>query len=118
MRWQRANPPTRWYPKRGEICLFDLDKERPAIVISSDAINRHSLDVCVIPVSKVEHRSFSLRPKLQRGEGGLELESWAKCDQPTTIEKRLAVFPPLGSVSPETMAVIEKAVRECLELEP
>jgi len=33
--------------RRGEVCLFALDKERPALVISSDAINRHSLDVCV-----------------------------------------------------------------------
>lgn len=116
MPWKRGSKPAGWYPRRGDVCLFALDKERPAVVISTDALNRFSLDVCIVPVSTVEHRQFSLRPKLKSGEGGLGFDSWAKCDQVTTIEKRLAVYPALGSLGPDSLARIEDAIRSALEL--
>ena len=113
---KRSDAPVGWFPKRGEICLFDLDKKRPALVISSDALNRHSLDVCVVPVSTAEHKAFYLRPNLQAGEGGLDRNSWVKCDQVTTIEKARAVYPPLGSVSAATLEKIEQAIKLALDL--
>ena len=113
---KRAYPPAGWFPKRGEICLFALDKERPALVVSSDVLNRHSLDVCVAPISTAEHRAFSLRPKLRGGEGGLARDSWVKCDQVTTIEKAKAVYPPLGVVSKQYMERIGQAIKQALEL--
>lgn len=112
----RAAAPPGWFPKRGEICLFTLDKQRPALVISSDILNRHALDVCVVPISTVEHKAFSLRPALRAGEGGLAHRSWAKCDQVTTIEKAKAVYPPLGAVSGPTLEKIEQAVKLALDL--
>jgi len=116
MPWRRATAPPGWFPKRGEVCLFALDKERPAVVISSDALNRHSLDVCVIPLSTVEHKAFRLRPILHKGEGGLERASWAKCDKVTTLGKSLAVFPPLGVLSGAALARISQAVMLALDL--
>ena len=117
MALKRATRPPGWYPRRGEVCLFALDKERPALVISSDAINIHSLDVCVVPVSTAEHRSFSLRPRLKAGEGGLARDSWVKCDQVTTVEKSRAVYPPLGALSRTSLATIAEAIKRSLELE-
>jgi len=114
--WKRGTKPSGWYPRRGEICLIDLDKERPALILSSDSLNRHSLDVCVLPISKSEHRAFTLRPKLNPGEGGLNFESSVKCDQPTTIEKALVVYPPLGSLPATRMQQIEVAVKLSLDL--
>ncbi len=64
----------------------------------------------------MEHKRFSLRPKLEENSGGLDRVSWAKCDQPTTLRKDLAVYPPLGSLSPEAMRRVESALREALEL--
>ncbi len=61
MTWKRSAKPSGWYPKRGEVCLFALDEERPAVVISTDALNRFSRDVCVAPISTAEHKDFSLR---------------------------------------------------------
>src|ERR1700736_290477 len=116
MALQRAARPSGWHPRRGEVCLFSLDKERPALVISSDAINVHSLDVCVVPISTAEHKAFSLRPKLKAGEGGLNRDSWVKCDQVTTIEKIKAVYPPLGSLSKNSLDKIEEAIKRALEL--
>ena len=114
--WKRGIKPQGWYPRRGEICLFALDKERPALVISNNALNRFSLDVCVVPISKAQYRQFSLRPKLRAGQGGLVYESWLKCDQVTTIEIATAVFPPLGVLDNESMKQIEDAIRIALDL--
>jgi mRNA interferase MazF len=98
------------------MCLVRLDKDRPALVISSDALNRHALDVCVVPITSVEHRRFSLRILIRRGEGGLDRASWAKCDQVTTLEKSLVRYPPLGRLSDATLSQIEDAIRTALEL--
>jgi mRNA-degrading endonuclease toxin of MazEF toxin-antitoxin module len=76
----------------------------------------HSLDVCVLPISTAQHKAFSLRPRLQAGEGGLLHESWVKCDQPSTIEKDCVLFPPLGKLSGEAVQMVEAAVRDALEL--
>src|SRR5262245_40881947 len=116
MAWKRGIKPPGWYPRRGDVCLFALDKERPAVVISTDALNRFSLDLCIVPISKVQHKQFSLRPKLDAGTGGLEYDSWAKCDQVTTIDKRLAVYPALGFLDRESLTRIEAAIRVALEL--
>ena len=85
-------------------------------MVSSNALNRYSLDVCVVPVSTVEHKAFSLRPALCAGEGGLARDSWVKCDQVTTIEKSKTVYPPLGVVSKPSLEKIEHAIRLALEL--
>ena len=116
MAWRRSAKPPAWYPRRGDICLFALDKERPALVISTDALNRFSLDVCIIPLSTVQHRQFSLRPGLEAGEGGLSKRSWAKCDQVTTVEKQLAVYPPLGYLAHDALNRVAQAVRTALDL--
>ena len=108
--------PVGWFPRRGEIWLIRLDKDRPALVISSDALNRHALDVCVVPITSGEHRSFSLRVPLRPGEGGLNRASWAKCDQVTTLEKNLVRYPPLGRLSETTLSRIEAAIKTALQL--
>ena len=113
---KRSSTPPGWFPSRGEVCLFSLDKQRYAVIISSNALNRHALDVCVVPLSTVEHRAFSLRPKLRAGDGGLERDSWANCDQVPTIEKTRAVYPPLGVLSRATLERIQQAIKQALEL--
>lgn len=116
MAWRRGIKPQGWYPRRGDVCLFDLDKERPALVVSTDALNKFSRDVCVVPISKVEHKQFSLRPTLKAGVGGLSCDSSVKCDQVTTLEKDSAVYPALGFLTKELLDPVEKAIRTALEL--
>ncbi|MGA3044459.1 MAG: type II toxin-antitoxin system PemK/MazF family toxin [Bryobacteraceae bacterium] len=113
---QRMSAPPGWFPKRGDICLFMLDKKRPALVISSNALNRHALDVCIVPISTVEHTAFRLRPKLRAGEGGLDRDSWVKCDQVTTMEKVRAIYPPLGTLNQTSLDRIGEAIKLALEL--
>lgn len=109
-------PPSGWFPRRGEIYLVRLDKARPALVISTDALNRHALDVCVVPMTTVARRKFSLRVHVPPGEAGLARDSWAKCDQVTTLEKSLLLYPPLGRLTDETLEAIEQAIKLALRL--
>jgi hypothetical protein len=50
------------------------------------------------------------------GDGGLNRESWAKCDQPMTLERSQAAYPPLGNLSAESLTRVEVALKQALEL--
>jgi mRNA interferase MazF len=99
------------------MCLVRLDKDRPALVVSTDALNRHAPDICVVPITSIEHRKFSIRIPLRPGEGGLQRASWAKCDQVTTLAKSLVRYPPLGRLSDATLSRVEAAIKTALELD-
>ena len=111
-----GSPPMGWFPRRGEVYFVRLDKSRPALVISSNAINRHALDVCVVPITSVERPAFPLRVALVPPDGGVSRASWAKCDQVTTLERALLLYPPLGRLKDPTLRVIEKAIKLALQL--
>ena len=109
-----ATVPARGYPKRGEVYIVQLDKPRPAVVLSVDAINKSAFDVCVVGISSVEHRKFSMRVPIRKGDGNLEFDCWAKCDQVTTLEKTLLRYPAIGVLSTHTFRKIEEQVKICL----
>jgi mRNA interferase MazF len=104
------------YPRRGDVHLVELDKARPALILSVDQLNRHALDVCVVPITTKEHARFSMRVFIPAGDGGLNYDSWAKCDQVMTLEKRLLRYPATGALSPGTLQRIEEQVRISLGL--
>jgi len=108
--------PAWWFPRRGDVCLVLLDKYRPALVISADMLNRHALDVCIVPITSVQHHRFFLRVPLGPGEGGVKRASWIKCDQVTTLEKALIKYPPLGRLSAATLTRVETAIKAALQL--
>ena len=103
-------------PLRG--CLYWVvipgevgEKRRPALVISLDARNRLAGDVLVIPASS------TLRPapthvRLRKGTGGLRKDSVLKCEQITTLPKRLLSESALGG--PLSAVLIEEAERGVL----
>ncbi len=104
------------YPKRGEVYWAKLDKLRPVIILSVDGLNRHALDVCVVPITKVKHAEFSLRVPLQAGEGGLKMACWAKCDQVTTLEQTVLQYPALGVLPAEKLDRVQEQVKTALGL--
>ena len=104
------------YPKRGEVYLAKLDKRRPVIILSVDSLNKYSLDVCVVPITTREHRSFSMRVLLRAGEAGLDRDCWAKCDQVATLEKESLKYPALGLLPSVKLAHIEEQVKISLGL--
>jgi mRNA-degrading endonuclease toxin of MazEF toxin-antitoxin module len=108
--------PHGWYPKRGEVYVVELDKLRPAVILSVDSINRHALDVCLVPFTTVQRTEFSLRVPIKHGDGGLDQNCWAKCDQVTTLEKAYLRYPALGVLSDQSFAAIQEQVRIALGL--
>jgi mRNA-degrading endonuclease toxin of MazEF toxin-antitoxin module len=105
------------HPRRGEVYLVSLGtKRRPAVIISVDALNRHALDVCVVGLTKVEHAKFSVRVPVKAGEGGLNSNCWAKCDQVTTLEKALLQYPAIGRLPETTFRKIQEQVKIALGL--
>jgi mRNA-degrading endonuclease toxin of MazEF toxin-antitoxin module len=96
--------------------LVRLDKPRPAVVLSVDPLNRFALDVCVVGLTSVEHRKFSVRVPGKKGEANLDFNCWAKCDQVTTLEKTLLRYPRIGVLSAETVGKLEEQVGICLGL--
>jgi mRNA-degrading endonuclease toxin of MazEF toxin-antitoxin module len=109
-------PPAGWYPRRGEIYLVQLDKPRPAIILSVNQLNRHAFDVCVIGITTKQHVQFSMRVPLRAGEGGLDFNCWANCDQVTTLAKNLLRYPALGNLPLQSMSRIEEHVAIALGL--
>jgi mRNA-degrading endonuclease toxin of MazEF toxin-antitoxin module len=109
-----AGAPSGWYPKRGEVYIVQLDKPRPAIVLSVDPINKFAMDVCVIRITTVERKTFSMRVPIKKGDANLDFNCWAKCDRVTTLEKALLTCPPIGVLSAERFVKIEEQVKICL----
>lgn len=103
-------------PRRGEVYLAQLDKLRPVIILSVDALNKFALDVCVVPITTKRQAMFSMRILLAAGDGGLKYDCWAKCDQVTTLEKSLLQHSAIGVLSQEKFNRIQEQVRTCLGL--
>ena len=108
------------YPERGEIYLVSLPglpkaaKSRPALIVSMDVRNRLANDIIVIPISTTL-RISPTHVKLDKGDGGLDKPSMAKCEQITTIHKSYLVRGPFsGAIPSEKMIEIEKAIQRAI----
>lgn len=108
------------YTGRGEIFLVRLpgqpkdNKPRPALVVSLDVRNRLANDVVVVPITTTLHTSPT-HVELSKGEGGLEKNSMAKCEQITTLDKSFLIRGPFsGTISPIKMTEVEKAVQRTI----
>ena len=103
-------------PQRG--CLYWVtipaepgEKRRPALVISMNARNRRGDDVLVIPATTTL-RLAPTHVRLKKGSGGLRRNSVLKCEQITTLPKRLLSVSALGG--PLSATLLEEAERGIL----
>ena len=82
--------------QRGDVVLVSLDpvvgsevgKRRPAVVLQNDLANRTSPTVTVIPITSIVDRVFPFQVLIPAGEGGLERESKALCEQIRTLSRK------------------------------
>ncbi len=86
------------------------------MVLSVDQINKHALDVCVVGITTVERKTFSMRVPIKKGEADLNFDCWAKCDRVTSLEKTFLRYPAIGVLPAGTFARIEEQVGICLGL--
>jgi mRNA interferase MazF len=103
--------------QRGDVFLVNLDpvrgseagKTRPAVILQNDLANRSSPTVTVIPISSKVGRLFPFQVRIPAGEGGLEKESKALCEQIRTLASERLVQP-LGRLSTQRLTEIRIAL--------
>lgn len=103
-----------------EIAGRVLTGPHPAVIVSSDRLNRRGDTVLVCPLtSKIRHDTSEYLPPylvpVTARASGLRLDGYAKVNQVFTrpIE---AIGPRVGRVNPETMERIDEALRFVLAL--
>ena len=97
-------------PRRGHLYWVNLDKRRPALVLSPDYRNQYASDVIVVPCS-TRLRPAPTHVMLRRGQGGLAESSILKCEQITTLSKADVHERALGKALPTTiLRAVERAV--------
>jgi mRNA interferase MazF len=110
-------------PSRGEVWIVSLDPSRgreqagnrPALVFSVDLFNHGPADlVAVLPITS-KSKGIPFHVPIKPPDGGLKLESFAKCEDIRSISKE-RLLQRLGSVGPKTMEAAEYRVRILLGL--
>ena len=103
--------------KRGDVCIVSLDptigseinKTRPVVVISNNHMNSLSRTVIVMPITTGKYSYYHWIP-IQPPEGGLINASHIVTDQVRTVDKQ-RIQKKIGKVGPETLLLIEQAIR-------
>lgn len=103
-------------PVRGS----EANERRPAVVVSTDALNRVAAElgrgvVTVVPITSTVHRVYPFQVVLDPGDSGLDLVSKAQAEQVRSVDigrigTELAVLPS------QVMAALDTALRIHLEL--
>jgi mRNA interferase MazF len=107
------------YPLRGEIFWVRLDptigaeiaKTRPAVIISNNTGNQHSVRVIVAPITSSNiAKVYPFEVKLEASESGLQQISKVLLDQIRAVDKsRLGNR--IGTLSAERMEEVNRAIR-------
>ncbi len=105
------------FPQKGEIYLVCLDltigseinKTRPAIIISNNINNQVAQTVTIIPITSSTGKIYPFEVFLSPHENGLSKNSKAKCNQIRTIDKR-RLLKVIGRVSMEKLGEVERAL--------
>ena len=107
--------------KRGDIVVANLDptigveiqKTRPVIVLSNDAINQYSQLVVVVPLTKNTSHLSPSHAIIPKGVARLTFTSKAVTEQVKAIDKRRLVKR-LGSLTPSLLEAVERALKNTL----
>jgi mRNA interferase MazF len=102
-----------WYPKRGEVYFLQMDKKRPAIVVSVNGRNEYANSVIVVPVSET-YRNYPFHIVLSPDESGLGYIGAAKCEQITTVSKHAFDQGRVGQLGRDRMREMEKGIMRAI----
>jgi mRNA-degrading endonuclease toxin of MazEF toxin-antitoxin module len=102
--------------KRGSIHWAQLDKRRPALVVSHEDRNEFANDVLVLPIS-TSRRPMRWHVPLRKGEASMPQASFVCCESVQPVKKELIDRTELGSLSEARMREIEQALVSALGIE-
>lgn len=112
---------------RGDVYLVNLDpiigkeigKARPAVIIQNDIGNKFSPVTIIAPISSVKEitKPLPIMLFLEKGEGGVNEESYVDCGQIRTIDKDKRLITKYGSLSKSKMNEVDKALKISLSLQ-
>jgi mRNA interferase MazF len=109
--------------ERGDLFWANLDptigveiqKIRPVIVVSNNAINRYSQLVIVLPITTNLNWFSPSHVLLPKGEGGLQQDSKVLTEQIRALDQQRLVNK-IGTVSQQFLRLIEKAMLNSLDM--
>lgn len=110
-------------PHRGEVWLVSLDptvghevqKTRPAVVVTSDIYNRYNWVVVVVPLTSDDSAEYD-QVLIKPPEGGLSNPSVTLPDQLRAVDRQRLVKR-LGRLGPETLRNIDRSLKMVLDLD-
>ncbi|MGM0365344.1 MAG: type II toxin-antitoxin system PemK/MazF family toxin [Actinomycetota bacterium] len=111
------------HPKRAETWVVSLepirgseiDKTRPALIISNDKNNKYSSTVTVIPITSFTTKVYPFEVMVYKENSGLSFNSKIKCNQIRTVDKSRLVKK-IGQILPDAMKKVEEALHIHLEI--
>lgn len=113
--------------RRGQIYFVDLNPtrgreqagRRPALVVSSDTINRQALVITVVIGTKTENvtRDYATNVRVKAAETGLPQDTVFLCFQVRSLDpERFHDAAVAGEMPPARMREVERALQRVLEL--
>lgn len=113
-----SNSITTNYPRQGEIYLSRAlrqlgdTKKRPVVVVSPDIRNEFSDSVMVVPfTSNLTGVDNPTRILIPAGEGGLQADSLAVCENVSALRKTYLKQGPYGEISANFLGRIQRGVQ-------
>jgi mRNA interferase MazF len=103
--------------RRGQLWWVDHDPAigseaamtRPALVVSSDAMNKHARTVIICPLTSSIHRVYNFEVFIPKGDGNLERDSKLQPQLIRAVDKqRLKQY--IGRVTDTTLAIVTEAI--------
>lgn len=113
------------YPLQGQIYLIKAlrnlgdTKKRPAVVVSINLRNELSQTVLVVHfTSAIDGGATPTRILLPAGEGGLDTDSLATCDNILAVRKAYLDQGPYGSISPRSLQRVQQGIQIAIGIYP
>ena len=113
------------HPRRGQVYLVNFDptigaeikKIRPALILQNDVSNQHSPITIIAAISSQfdPRKLYPTEVLLKTPEGGLTADSVVLLNQIRSIDRQ-RLIKPLGKVTAQTMARVEKAIKISLDM--
>jgi mRNA interferase MazF len=107
------------FPQRGEVYLvnfdpakgYEIQKTRPALIVQNNVNNEFSHIVIVAAISSnLPSKKYLTNVLVKAPEGGLDTDSVVVLNQVRSVDK-IRLEKKLGTVSPETMEKVNKAIQ-------